>query len=107
MSFNFVSKVPFVKGHSHFYDEIVDFPALHPRGGHHNHGPQLSRKEKLLNHLRNDLIEAATNPELVQKKLCYRECFKLMDGDYTRFCLQRKCEQNDIMEASRIMGLLK
>lgn len=107
MSFNFINKVPFIKGHSHFYDEIVDFPSLHDHNHHEHNENQLSRKEKLLNHLRSDLIEAAEKPQLVENRLCYRECFKLMDRDYTSFCLEKKCNQNDFNEASRVLGYLK
>jgi hypothetical protein len=107
MSFNFINKVPYTKGHSHFYDEITDFPALHEHHDHHHGHEKLSRKEQLLDNLRKDLIEATVNPSLVQNKLCYRSCFKLMDRDYTSFCLQKKCNQPDIYEAAKLLKLLK
>ena len=111
MNQQFITKVPYTESHSHFANWVKDFPQLHQHDEHDHHGHDshkpLSQKQQILDHLRHELVDLATDRNAIKNKLCYRSCFKILDREYAQYCLQEKCGQSDFNAAARALKLLK
>ena len=99
-----ITPVRFNKGHSEFYNYIESFPDQKKILEGPGHLPQ---KQVMLDHLRKELLEMTLNPQKIQNRLCYRNCFKWTDREYVEFCLNKKCNQNNFEEAARTLNYLK
>ena len=99
-----ITPVRFNKAHSEFFDYIESFPDQRQVLEGPGHLPQ---KEVVLDHLRMELLDLAKNPQAIQNRLCYRNCFKWKDRSWVEFCLNRKCNQNNFEEAAKAMNYLK
>ena len=99
-----IAPVRVKKAHSEFYNYIESFPDQ-PKV---HEGPNdLPQKQVTLDHLRKEMIDLAKNPQAIQNKLCFRNCFKWTDRDYVEFCLERKCNKTNFEEAARALNYLK